>query len=103
MSKTILAGALMASVLATLPLAACADSGHGHETESTSSGGHHGDEEKTSTTQPADLAGAWQALTAARDAIAGDVESGALGDIPRRSRAPASASPGRYGGRCRRR
>ncbi len=57
MSKTILAGAVVASALLALPLAASADSGHGHKAESTSSGGHHGDEEKTSTTQPADLAG----------------------------------------------
>ncbi len=69
MSKTILAGALLASVLLTLPLA-----------DSASEGEHLG-AHGSSTPQPASLAGAWTALMAARDAIAGDVESGALGGV----------------------
>lgn len=80
MSKTILAGALVASVLLALPLAANAHPGHRDEANSTSeeeSSGAHGD----STPETASLAGAWTALMAARDAIAGDVESGALGDV----------------------
>ncbi len=82
MSRTTLASALVACVVA-LQLVACADSGHGDEAESASEGGHpeaheaHG----ASTSQPASLAGAWTALMAARDAIAGDLESGALGDV----------------------
>ena len=83
MSKTILAGALMASILLALPLAASADSGHGHGEQRAPEKGHsgahggHGD----AAPQSAGLAGAWTALMAARDAIAGDVESGALGDV----------------------
>ena len=80
MTKTILAGALAASVLLALPLAACADSGHGDEAESASEGDHHGAPGEHGSA-PASLSGAWTALTAARDAIAADVESGALGDI----------------------
>ncbi len=83
MSKTILAGALVASVLLALPLAASADSGHGEKADSASEGRHseaHGGH-GGATPAPASLAGAWTALMAARDAIAGDVASGALGDI----------------------
>ena len=83
MSKTIL-GALVASVLLVLPLAGCADSGHEHgdgdESESASEGGHDGDH-GGATPQPASLESAWTALMAVRDAIAADVESGALGDV----------------------
>ena len=39
MSKTILAGALVASALLALPLASCADSGHGDKADSASEGG----------------------------------------------------------------
>ncbi len=83
MSKTILAGALMVSALLALPLAASADSGHGDKADSASEGRHSGAQggHGASTTQPASLAGAWTALLAARDAIAADVESGALGDV----------------------
>ncbi len=84
MSKTILTGALVASVLLALPLLACADSGHGDKADSASEGeqlGAPGDHHRSSTPQPASLAGAWTALMAARDAIAGDVESGALGGV----------------------
>ncbi len=83
MSKTILAGALVASVLLALPLASCTDSGHGDKADSAPEGGHSGAHEGhgASTPQPESLAGAWMALTAARDAIADDVESGALGNI----------------------
>ncbi len=83
MLKTILAGALVASVLLALALAASADSGHGNKADSASEGGHSGAHggHGVSTPQPASLAGAWMALMAARDAIAGDVESGALGDV----------------------
>ena len=83
MSKTILAGALVVAVLLALPLAASADSGHEDEVKSVSEEGHSGAHRGhgASTPQPASLAGAWAALMAARDAIASDVESGALGDI----------------------
>ncbi len=83
MSKTILAGALGASILLALPLAACADTGPGDKADSTSEGGDSGARggRGVSTPQPTILAGAWTALMAARDAIAGDVESGALGDV----------------------
>ena len=64
MSKMILAGALVASAMLALPLAANADSGHG-----------------VSTPRPSSLTGAWTALMAARDAIASDVEAGALAKI----------------------
>ena len=83
MSKTILAGALVAFVLLVLPLAAWADSGPGDEAHSASEGGHHAAQEGHGGAKPApaSLAGAWTALMAARDAIAGDVESGALGGV----------------------
>ncbi len=60
MSKTILAGALVASILVVLPLAACADSGHEDEAESASEGGHHEEDggHGTSTPQSSSLAGA---------------------------------------------
>jgi uncharacterized cupredoxin-like copper-binding protein len=83
MSKTMLAGALVASVLLVQPLAASADSGHEHKADSASEGGHsgaHGDH-AASTPESESLAGAWAALTAARDAIAGDVEKGALVEV----------------------
>ncbi len=85
MSKTILAGGLVASVLLALvlSLAASADSGHAQKEDSASEGEHlgaHGDHGGAAP-QPASLASAWTALMAARDAIAGDVESGALGDV----------------------
>jgi hypothetical protein len=76
MSKTILAGALVASVLLALPFAACADSEHGNKADSASERGHEG-----AAQPPASVADAWTALMAARDAIAGDVESDALGDV----------------------
>ena len=87
MSKTILTGALMASVLLVPPLAASADSGHGHEAESTTEAGHDGASEGHGAAAPhsANPAGAWTALMAARDGIAGDVDSGALGDIHEKS------------------
>ncbi len=83
MSKTILAAALVASVLLALPLAACADSRPGDKSEGAPEGEHQGGHEGHggATPKPASLAGAWAALMATRDAIAGDVESGALGDI----------------------
>ncbi len=83
MTNTILAGAIAASVLLALPLAASADSRHAQKDDSASEGEHlgaHGDH-GASTPQPASLAGAWTALMAARAAIADDVESGALGEI----------------------
>ena len=80
MSKTILAGALAAAALLALPLAACADSRHGDQAESASEAGHHGGHD-ASAMKTASLAGAWTDLKAARDAIAGDVESGALDDV----------------------
>ena len=82
MPRTILAGALVACVVA-LPLAGCADSGPGDEAESASEGrqheaqGAHG----ASTSPSARLTGAWTALMAARDSIASDLQSGALGDV----------------------
>ncbi len=83
MSKIILAGVLAASVMLALPLAANADSGHGDKADEASEGRHSGAHggHGVSTPQPASLAGAWTALMAARDAIAGDVERGALGDV----------------------
>ncbi len=83
MTKTTLAGALAVSVLLALPLAACADSGDGEKAESAADGGHHGADEGhgAAKAQPSSLAGAWTALIAARDAIAADVESGALGGV----------------------
>lgn len=80
MSKTVLVGVLVVSVLLALPLAASAHPGHRDEADSSSeeeNSGANGD----STPQPASLAAAWTALMATRDAIAGDVESGALGEI----------------------
>lgn len=87
MSKTILTGALMASVLLVPPLAASADSGHGNQAENTTEAGHDGASEVHGATAPhsANPAGAWTALMAARDGIAGDVDSGALGDIHEKS------------------
>jgi plastocyanin len=76
MSKSILAGALVAFALAAVPLVGRADSGHGGLEHGGPGGGHPG-----SALPAADLAGAWAALMAARDAIAADVESGALKDI----------------------
>ncbi|MFQ5416275.1 MAG: cupredoxin domain-containing protein [Myxococcota bacterium] len=79
MTKTTLTRALMATVLLALPLTAGADSGHADDHSATEGvhPGAHGDP----APQPASLAGAWAALMAARDAIAGDIESGALGDV----------------------
>ena len=87
MSKTILAGALAASVLLALPLVARADSGHGDKADSASEGGHSGanGSHGASTPQPASPAGAWSALMTARNAIAADVERGALGNIHEKS------------------
>ncbi len=76
MSKMTLATALVAAALLALPFAASADSGYGHEAESASEADHG-----ASTAQSAHLADAWKALMAARDAIAGDIESGALDDV----------------------
>ncbi len=81
MSKTILlVGGLVASLVLAYPLVVWADSGQEDKapsaTEEGHSGGHGG-----ATLAPASLAGAWTALMAARDAIAGDVESGALGGV----------------------
>ncbi len=81
MSKTILlVGGLVASLVLAYPLVVWADSGQEDKahsaTEEGHSGGHGG-----ATLAPASLAGAWTALMAARDAIAEDVESGALGNV----------------------
>ena len=82
MFKTILAGAFAALALLALPLAACADSGHAREPEKAAEDAHHGAHGGgAAVSQPATLPGAWSALIAARDAIASDVESGALGEI----------------------
>ncbi len=80
MSKTVLAGALAASAVLALPLAASADSGHADKAESASEEGHHGGHGAPAM-ENASLAGAWTALTGARDAIADDVKSGALDDV----------------------
>ncbi len=87
MSKTILAGALMAAVLLVVLFAANADSGHGHKADSRGKGEPHGVSEGhgASAKHSATLASAWSALMAARDAIASDVVSGALGDIHEKS------------------
>ncbi len=86
MSKT-LAAALATAVLLALPLACNSDSESGDELEGVSEAGHSGEHEGhgVSTPQATSLAGAWTALMAARDAIAGDVESGALGDVHARA------------------
>ena len=83
MTKTTLAGALVASVLLALPLACNPDSGTGDEPASVSEAGQSGAHEGhgVSTPQATSLAGAWAALVAARDGIAGDVESGALDGV----------------------
>ena len=83
MSNTFLTGVLAASVLLALPLAVSADSGHGDKAESASEGGHRGGHDGHGVSVPAaaDLAASWAALMSTRDAIAGDVEGGALGDI----------------------
>ncbi len=82
MSKT-LAAAFATAVLLALPLACNSDSEGGDKLESVSEAGHSGEHEGhgVSTPQAKSLAAAWTALMAARDAIAGDVESGALGDV----------------------
>jgi len=64
---------LISGVLVALPLAASADSDHDHDERSHS--------HESSAGAPSDLAGAWSALQSARDAIAADVESGALGEV----------------------
>lgn len=82
MSKMVLAGALVVFVLLALALAASADSGHG-EAVRAAEGAHSGgpEDHRGSMSGSADLNGAWMELMAARDGIAGDVESGALGDV----------------------
>lgn len=77
MSKMTRAAALVAAILLALPFAASADSEHGHEAQSASEAGHGA----ASEAQSAQLADAWKALMAARDAIAGKIESGALDDV----------------------
>lgn len=86
MSKTILARALAALIWLAFPLGAAADSGHEHAEESSegSSPSDHGDSHGThgqETAKPAGLAGTWAALIAARDAIASEVDSGALANV----------------------
>ncbi len=76
MSKSILAGALVAFALVALPLAGLADSGHEGMEHGGAGGRHPG-----SASHAADLAGAWAALVAARDAVAAEVESGALAEV----------------------
>ena len=88
--------ALVASALLVLPLAACAESGHEDSPAGVSSGGHHEDsgdhgDHAGAIPEPVTLVGAWSALTAQRDAIAADVESGALADV----HAKAEALPAR--------
>ena len=68
---------LMACVLMVLPLVASADSGHGDEGHS---GAHAGGHDRPAA-HATDLAGAWSALTSARDAIAAEVEGGALENV----------------------
>lgn len=80
MSKAIFVAALAALFWTVTPLAASADSGHGDKEQEASEGGHaagHGE----AAPQAESLAAAWSALTMARDSIADDVESGALGEI----------------------
>ena len=77
MSKTILTGVLVTLAWVALPLVASADSGRGDKDHGASHGGGH----EGSASQPTNLSGAWTALTAARDGISADVESGALKDV----------------------
>ena len=88
MSKTILMGALMAAVMLGVPFAASGDSGHGHQAEKASKDDHHGGESEdhgSDSMKALNPAAAWAELTAARDAIASDVERGELGDIHEKS------------------
>lgn len=87
MSKTILIGALQAFLLLALPLAGSADSGHGHDEKGASEPGHHGEKggHGGSAAESASLTDAWATLMATRDAIADDIESGALSDVHERA------------------
>ena len=76
---------LVAALALLLPWASTADSGHDRGKEAShhmggySGGDPHG--EAKSGGSPASLASAWDALSAARDAIAADLEKGELGEI----------------------
>lgn len=86
MSKTIMVGILGALVLVAQSFAVSADSGHEHGKGGSSgmhSGGHEG--HGAAMPQATNLPGAWQALMAARDGIAADVESGALDNVHAKS------------------
>lgn len=83
MSKLILKSVLVVSALMLLAITSGADTEHDHGAagapegaQSDPHGGH-----AAATSSSATLAGAWSALMAARDAIAADVEKGALGDV----------------------
>ncbi len=77
MSRTKYLGRLVAIAALALPVAVGADGGQeAPGSEHGGHGGHHSGHAATSS-----LSGAWAALTGARDAIAKDVESGALGEI----------------------
>jgi uncharacterized cupredoxin-like copper-binding protein len=81
MWKTRLVGALGVLAALALPLGAESDSGHGEEPASASDAGHSHAGGGPEAVRPASLAGAWEALVSARDAIAGDVERGELSGI----------------------
>ncbi|MFQ5699763.1 MAG: cupredoxin domain-containing protein [Myxococcota bacterium] len=83
MSRSTLLSRLIASTLLALPLASGAHSEHEDEAHGASEAGHAGEHDghASAPSQPASLAGAWSALMAARDGIATDLESGALGQV----------------------
>ena len=89
MTRTILAGALMAAVLLGAPFVASADAGHGQgkDADATSKDEHHEASEGhgTAPMRSTTPAGAWTELMAARDAIASDIENDALGEIHEKS------------------
>lgn len=82
MSRTRYVGRVVAIAALALPVAAGADGGGqgAPGSEHGGHGGHHSGHGAAGSTTSS-LSGAWAALTGARDAIAKDVESGALDEI----------------------
>lgn len=83
MSKWIRTMTLGAAVLLALPAVSLADSGHDATSHKTAEREHRGHGDVAKATES--LAEAWTALVAARDAIASDVKSDALGDVHARA------------------
>ena len=80
MLKTTFFASLGAAVLVGLPLSACADSAHDEKGHESVNGGHRGGHEKA-IPKAENLADAWSALMAVRDAVAHAIERGDLNDI----------------------